>query len=110
MEPSTPQKLYLVVRSDLDQAQQAVQAAHALTEYLIQHKEGALSWHSTSNTLALLSVPTEDKLNLLVDKARRKGFMFSEFREPDRFQELTAAAFEPKAKSILRNLPLALRL
>lgn len=110
MNPSTPQKLYLVTREDLPLAQQAVQAAHALTEYLLSHKEGASSWYSTSNTLALLSVPTEDGLSQLVDKARRKGFMFSEFREPDRFQELTAVAFEPKAKPLLRNLPLALRL
>ena len=110
METSTPQKLYLVTREDLPPAQQAVQAAHALTEYLVQHREGASSWYSTSNTLALLSVPTEDSLSLLADKARRKGFMISEFREPDRFKELTAVAFEPKAKSLLRNLPLALRL
>lgn len=103
-------KLYLVVRSDLTPAQQAVQAAHALTEYLVEHKEKASSWYSTSNTLALLSVPTEDKLRVLVDKARRKGFMLSEFREPDRQHELTAVAFEPKAKSLLRTLQLALRL
>ena len=110
MESSTPQKLYLVTREDLPPAQQAVQAAHALTEYLLSHKDGASSWYSTSNTLALLSVPTEDSLSQLVGKARRKGFMLSEFREPDRSLELTAVAFEPKAKSLLRNLPLALRL
>lgn len=109
MEPSTSHKLYIVTREDLTPAQQAVQGAHALTEYLVQHKESALSWYSTSNTLAFLSVPTEDKLNLLIDKAHRKGFMVSEFREPDRSLELTAVAFEPKAKSILRNLPLALK-
>lgn len=110
MEPSTPQKLYIVTRDDLPPAQQAVQAAHALTEYIVQHREGASSWYSTSNTLALLSVPTEDSLKLLITKARRKGFVLSEFREPDRPHELTAVAFEPKAKSLLRNLQLALRL
>jgi|WetSurMetagenome_2_1015567.scaffolds.fasta_scaffold793502_2 hypothetical protein len=110
MEATTPQKLYLVTREDLPPAQQAVQAAHALTEYLIQHREMASRWHSTSNTLALLSVPTEYSLSQLVDRARRKGFMLSEFREPDRLNELTAVAFEPKAKSLLRNTQLALRL
>jgi hypothetical protein len=110
METNTPQKLYIVTREDLTPAQQAVQAAHALTEYLVQHKEGAFSWYSTSNILALLAVPTEDSLSRLVDKAHRKGLMISEFREPDRSNELTAAAFEPKAKSLLRNLQLALRL
>lgn len=105
-----PIKLYLVVRSDLPPAQQAVQAAHALTEYIMHHKDDACSWHSTSNTLALLSVPTEDSLKSLAHKARRKGLRISEFREPDRFDELTAVAFEPKAKPLLRNIRLALRL
>ena len=110
MSTSTPQKLYLVTREDLPPAQQAVQAAHALTEYLMQHREGASSWHSTSNTLAFLSVPTEESLRSLIHKARRRGFILSEFREPDLGHELTAVAFEPKAKSILRTLQLALRL
>lgn len=110
MEANTPQKLYLVTREDLSPAQQAVQAAHALTEYLIQHREGASSWYSSSNTIALLSVPTEESLSILAHKARRKGFMISEFREPDRLDELTAVAFEPKAKPLLRNIQLALRL
>jgi peptidyl-tRNA hydrolase len=110
MPTSTPQKLYLVTREDLTSAQQAIQVAHALTEYLLSHRGEASSWYSTSNTLALLSVPTEDSLSQLVSKARRKGLMLSEFREPDRSLELTAVAFEPKAKSLLRNLSLALRL
>jgi hypothetical protein len=70
METNTPQKLYLVTREDLSPAQQAVQAAHALTEYLMHHKEGASDWHSTSNTLALLSVPTEESLSILAYKAK----------------------------------------
>jgi hypothetical protein len=110
MSTSTPQKLYLVTREDLSPAQQAVQAAHALTEYFMQHREGATSWHSTSNTLAFLSVPTEDNLRVLTLNARRRGLILSEFREPDRQHELTAVAFEPKAKSLLRTLQLALRL
>ena len=81
-----------------------------LTEYLMQHRERASFWHSTSNTLALLSVPTEENLRKLAHKAKCKGLMISEFREPDRLHELTAVAFEPKAKSILRTLQLALRL
>lgn len=103
-------KLYLVTREDLAPAQQAVQAAHALTEYLVSYRDEALNWHADSNTLAFLSVPNEDSLRDLSLRARRKGLMVSEFREPDRLDELTAVAFEPKAKSLLRNLPLALRL
>jgi predicted deacylase len=110
MGTTTPKKLYLVTREDLSPAQQAVQAAHALTEYIIQHKDCALDWHSTSNTLTLLSVPTEENLKVLIYKAKCKGFMVSEFREPDRSNELTAVAFEPKAKPLLRNIQLALRL
>lgn len=110
MDLTTPQKLYLVTREDLPPGQQAVQSAHALTEFLFRHKDESNSWYSTSNTLALLSVPTEDKLLKLAFTASRRGLRFSEFREPDRANELTAIAFEPRAKTLLRDLQLALRL
>jgi peptidyl-tRNA hydrolase len=101
------EKLYLVTRLDLPIGQQAVQACHAMTEFLVEHKERASQWHSTSNTLALLVVQDEQDLIRLASKANRRGVRFSSFREPDRENELTALALEPRARSLLSNLPLA---
>ena len=100
-------KLYLVVREDLPLAQQAVQACHALQEFNMDHREAAYDWFGGSNHLALLSAPNEAGLEHLARVARRRGFLVSAFREPDRANELTAIALEPKAKGLLRKLPLA---
>ena len=101
-------KLHVVTRADLSPAQQAVQAMHAVTEYLMQHREAGLHWHQVSNHLALLVVPSEEALEHLTNKAMDLGFRYSEFREPDRKGELTAVALEPEAKRLCRRLPLAL--
>lgn len=103
-----PEKLYLVTRRDLPLGQQAIQACHALREFTAQHPEVDLQWYLTSNHLALLEVPDETALSLLAEKANREGIKFSLFREPDRGDELTAVAFEPGAKRMLRGLRLAL--
>lgn len=102
------EKLYLVTREDLPPSQQAVQACHAMTEFLMEHKDEGSRWHSTSNTLAFLAVSDETSLHRLASKASRRGFRFSLFREPDRGDELTAIALEPGARAILRDLKLAL--
>lgn len=100
-------KLYLVTRQDLPPGQQAVQACHAMTEFLIEHKNEAKLWHDTSNYLALLSVPDEQSLCKLVDKAHEHDLCLSLFHEFDRDGELTAVAFESRAKQLLRNVKLA---
>lgn len=100
-------KLYLVTRSDLPAGQQAVQAAHALQAFNVEHPAEARQWHDQSNTLALLAVPNEQSLAQLLRKARWRGPV-SEFREPDRGGELTAIAIGPWGKGITARLPLAL--
>jgi hypothetical protein len=102
-------KLYLVVREDLDPAQQAVQAAHALSQFFLDHPETAVSWATGSNTLALLSAPNEPALHRLVEQASQRDLRIALFREPDRGDEATALALEPRAKSLVRRCPLALR-
>jgi len=106
---SSNEKLYLVVREDLSPGQQAVQAVHAFREFIRCHPQVDRSWYDSSNHLALLSVKGEHELNSLLLKARRRGLKVSSFREPDRDNELTAAALEPRARTIVRGLPLALR-
>jgi hypothetical protein len=101
-------KLYLVTRRDLDPGQQAVQAAHALTEFMLHHPEVAKDWYGRSNTLAFLSVADERALGVLLRKARDRFTPVSAFREPDRQDELTALAIGPEGKRLVRDLPLAL--
>ncbi len=105
------QALYLVTREDLPEGQQAVQAAHALQEFNMQHYIHAQKWHAASNTLAFLSVPNEEALQQLLSKAQGTYAPVSLFREPDRDNELTAIAIGPSpvSRGICRGLPLALR-
>jgi peptidyl-tRNA hydrolase len=104
-----PPKLFLVTRDDLPVPQQAVQSCHAMREFSEEHPEIDRSWYRESNHLALLAVPDEAGLKQLADEAKLLGFKFSLFREPDRNDELTAVALEPRAKRLCRGLPLALR-
>ena len=102
-------KLFLVTRADLPPGDQAVQAAHALREFVAQHPEIDLHWYRTSNTLAFLAARDEPSLGALLQKARQQGIATAPFYEPDRGDELTAVAFGPDARRLLAHLPLALR-
>jgi peptidyl-tRNA hydrolase len=103
-------KLYLVTRADLAPGAQAVQAAHALQQFNVEHPDTARAWHTESNYLALLSVPNEARLAEVLRKAKRRGLEASAFREPDFGDALTAIAIAPgeDARAITRSLPLAL--
>ncbi len=101
-------KLFLVTRQDLPFEHQAVQSAHALTEFVMEHPEIARDWHRESNTLIMKSVRDEEELHGLVHKARARGIRCAEFREPDRANELTAIAIEPGGKKLVQGMPLAL--
>lgn len=100
-------RLYIVVRSDLSPGQQAVQACHALREFVEQHPFIDRKWFDESNTLVLLEVPDEKTLVRLGIKAQRAGVPFTEFREPDIGNELTAIAVAPSGRRLCRRLPLA---
>lgn len=102
-------KLYLVVRADLCPGQQAVQSVHAMRQFVAEHEGIEREWFELSNHLALLAAPDEPSLMSLVRAATRKGLRVSLFREPDRDNEVTAVALEPRAKRLLRGFPLALR-
>lgn len=109
MRTGPKDKLYLVVRADLCPGQQAVQSVHAMRQFIAEHTGIEREWFELSNHLALLSAPDEWSLLKLVREARQKGIRVSSFREPDRGNELTAIALEPRAKKLLRGFPLALR-
>ena len=102
-------KLFLVTRADLPPGDQAVQAAHALREFVAHHPEIDLHWYRTSNTLAFLAARDEPALGALLVKARDQGLACAPFTEPDRNDELTAVAFGPDCRRLLSSLPRALR-
>lgn len=102
-------KLYLVTRKDLGHGPQAVQMAHAITEFIMQYPEEAKEWYQGSNHLACLSVEDEDELRSLQLEAECRGILHAAFTEPDLDGQLTAVALEPAAKGLVRGLPLAMR-
>lgn len=80
-------KLYIVTRKDLSKSQQAVQAGHALAEYLLKNKT---TWDN--GTLVYLSVPNKDVLKCLTLKLKQDNIYYTKFIEPDFGDELTAIA------------------
>lgn len=106
-----PWKLHLVVRSDLPPGSQAVQALHAMTEFMVSHPETAKAWHRDSNTIAFLEVQDEESLVRLAARATRLAAPVSPFREPDLGGSLTALAVGPgpAGRKACSGLPLALR-
>lgn len=78
--------MYVLVRKDLSKSQQAVQAGHALAEYLLRVQP-----HSWSNgTLIYLEVENEKELQHWGDKLDMNGHRWTCFREPDIGNQVTA--------------------
>ena len=102
-------KLYLITREDLPWSQQAVQAVHAMREFIREHPEVDRQWYEVSNHLAFLAVRNEQELEQLIEKAKWKGVPVAFFREPDRQNELTAIALGPSGRNLCRRFPLALQ-
>lgn len=105
----TVPRLHLVVRADLPPGDQAVQAAHALRQFVAEHPSADKEWFEQSNTLALLAAPNEQALFRMLGRAFDLGIRAAAFREPDLGGSLTAIAIEPAGARICRSLPLALR-
>jgi hypothetical protein len=82
-------KLYVLVRKDLSVSQQAVQAGHAVAEFL-------LGGHNRSNwgngTLVYLGVKNRGQLEKWKTKLEDRQISFAIFREPDIGNEPTAIA------------------
>lgn len=53
------EKLYVVVRADLSPGLQIAQACHACRAFQAEYRDLEESWYTTSNTIAVLSVPSE---------------------------------------------------
>lgn len=79
-------KLYVIVRKDLSTSQMAVQAGHAISEYLLHsHTSG---WKN--ETLIYLGVKGLPQLENLKYKFELSDIKYYEFCEPDLNNETTA--------------------
>jgi len=79
-------RLYVLVRKDLPRNQQAVQAGHAVAEYLLHVP--ALRWNN--DTLIYLGVKNETELVSWGEKLTNNSIKWVGFREPDIGNQLTA--------------------
>lgn len=80
-------KLYVVVRKDLSKSQQAVQAGHALAEFLLKR---STDW--CNGTLVYLQVSNESELKSLLSCLECDKICYEKFVEPDIGNEITAIA------------------
>ena len=97
-----------MTRADLPPGVQCCQAVHAALEFAVAHPSPLRDWHRVSNTLAILAARDELALAWLCRDAIAAGLRHARFHEPDLGGALTAAAFEPAAKPLLKHLPTAL--
>jgi len=91
--------------------QQAVQAMHALRQFVHDHSEVDRCWFEQSNYIGLLSVNNENDLYRLIETAEQRNIRFSIFKEPDIGNQITAIALEPckESKKMCSQLKLALK-
>ena len=81
-------KLYVITRKDLSKSQQAVQAGHALAEYLLNNR--LTNWDN--GTLVYLKVNNEGELKRLTNDLNWSNIPHVSFKEPDIGNQLTAIA------------------
>ncbi len=88
---STPKKMYVLVRKDLDKVYGGVQAGHALTAYSLKGDQG-LFYEWGNSDLIYLGIPNENVLKLWTQKLTVMNKTWTGFREPDLQNQLTAVA------------------
>ena len=94
-------KLYILIREDLNLPQQAVQAGHAVAEYLLHRPD--TEWDN--GTLIYLGAKDEEELSYWGDKMTLRKMDWIGFREPDIGNQMTAIATVGDGK-YLSGLPL----
>ncbi len=91
-------KLYVIVRKDLSISQRAVQAGHAVAEFLLHSSSSRWS----NGTLIYLGVKGLRQLENIKQKFQWDDIPYIEFREPDLNNEITALATDINCKQIER--------
>ena len=95
------QKLYVLVRTDLKGSSPAVQAGHAVAQWMLEHP--STDW--VNQTLVYLNIGNADALHKWKSKIHYKDMDYSTFTEPDLNDETTAIACLTD-KKLFNGLPL----
>jgi len=97
-------KMYVLVRKDLSKSQQAVQAGHAVAEYLVRGP--STDWDN--GYMILKKVKNEADLKNWMRNLTEIGVECAAFIEPDIGDQMTAfaAVGEDDLDKVLRTLPL----
>ncbi len=96
------ERLYVLVRGDLTPSQSAVQAGHAVAQYLLDHP--GTSW--TNGYLIYLRLDNEDHLHRWRNKLDRRGHRYSCFHEEDLAGQATSIATVDRKGGLFKGLPL----
>ena len=102
-------KLFVVVRADLNPGLQLAQSGHAIVAFQSSYSAKFDEWKKESNNLVVLAVENKEELAKLAYGLTLKEIKVAMFREPDLGDELTAICVEPEGQKYLSCLPLALR-
>jgi len=94
-------KLYVLVRADLTPSQRAVQAGHAVAEFLLKHP--TTEWRN--GILVYLRMRDEEELLDWLDTFCYHGHHHAFFREEDMGDQVTAAA-ALGVDTLVKELPL----
>jgi len=89
------------VRKDISTSQRAVQAGHAVAEYLVNNS--SLCWQN--ETLVYLGVKSLKDLQNVIKKLEFNDVKYTEWKEPDLNNEITAIASDCESP-IFRKLNL----
>ena len=87
----------------------AAQALHAAIEFCIRHREISEHWNKISNYICILQINDEQQLINLTSAAKLLHIVYTEFREPDLENSLTAICLCPGkvSKKLVQKLKLA---
>lgn len=81
------EKLFVLVRTDLKGSSPAVQAGHAVAQWMLDHPN---TWEN--ETLVYLNIGNKVDLHKWIAKIHYKDLEYSIFKEPDLDHEATAVA------------------
>jgi len=95
-------KMYVLIRDDLSPSQKAVQAGHALAEFLMRGPRH--QW--TNGTLIYLRAKNENHLKKWAQRLEDQKLGYSLFRERDLGGEITALAATTNNPQIFKSLRL----
>lgn len=98
--------LFVLIRDDLKSpAYKAVQAGHAVAQFMVETKGAGLKSVWKNDYLYYLVVKDEAELKEHLDMCRERGWFASPFREPDLNDQYTAFAVQHKGYPF-KHLPL----